>query len=215
MKTILLAVALSVGLAGAASAELHGSWTATLDEKHADRMHVNIVRNGWNHFGNTMKIADFAGLTPAQISSSTQTQTQFKLTREAGTITFEGTFKRGDGAGQYSFEANPGYINSLRSVGVTFELPRNRENRTEEQVLFELALIDVSTAYIRTMQSEGYRESFTTYKKMRLFNVTPEFIHQLADAGYSNLPAEKLVKLKIHGVDIDYIRKMNSIQQER
>ncbi|HJQ40953.1 MAG TPA: hypothetical protein VKB93_27765 [Thermoanaerobaculia bacterium] len=214
MKTILLAVALSAGLATAASAELHGSWTATLDEKRPDRMHVSIVRNGWNHFGNTMKTADFAGLTPAQISSSTQTPVQFKLTREAGTLTFEGTFKRGDGAGQYSFDANPGYIQSLRSLGVTFELPRDRE-KTEEQALFELALIDVSTAYIRTMQGEGYRESFATYKKMRLFNVTPEFIHQLADAGYSNLPADKLVKLKIHGVDIDYIRKMNSIQQER
>lgn len=214
MKTILLAVALSAGLAGAASAELHGSWTATLNDKHPDRLHIGIVRNGWNHFGNTMKIAELSGLTPAQISSTTQTPVQFKLAREAGTITFEGTFKRGDGAGQYSFEPNPGYINTLRSVGVTFEMPR-RENKSEEQVLFELALIDVSTAYIRSMQAEGYRETFPTYKKMRLFGVTPEFIHQLADAGYSNLPAEKLVKLKIHGVDIDYIRKMNSIQQER
>jgi hypothetical protein len=215
MKTILLAVALSAGFAGAASAELHGSWTATLDDQHQDRMHVNIVRNGWNHYGNTMKIADFAGLAPAQISSTTQSQVQFKLAREAGTITFEGTFKRGDGAGQYSFEANPGYSNSLRSVGVTFEMPRDRESKSEEQVLFEMALMDVSTAYIRSMQAVGYRESFAMYKKMRLFNVTPEFIRQLADAGYSNLPADKLVKLRIHGVDIDYIRKMNSIQQER
>lgn len=210
MKTILLAVALSAGLAGAASADIHGSWTATLDDKRDDRIHFNIVHHGWNQYGNTMKVADFAGLTSAQIESATQTAVQFRLVREAGTITFEGTFKRGDGAGQYSFEPNRNYIGSLRSVGVPFEL--RRKDKPEEDVLFQFAMFDLSTAYIRSMQAEGYRESLETYKKMRIFNVTPEFIHELSDAGYANLPADKLVKLKIHGVDVDYIRKMNSIE---
>jgi hypothetical protein len=214
MKTILLAVALSAGFAAAASAEIHGSWTATYDEQHEGRLQLSIVRGGWNHFGSPMKISDFAGLTLAQIESSAQAPVQFTLPREAGTVTFEGTFKRGDGAGQFRFEQNRGYLDALRSVNVPFEIRRDRENDSDEKALFQLALFDVSTAYIRSMQDLGYRESLETYKKMRLFGVTPEFVRQLSAEGYSNLPADKLVKLKIHGVDINYIRKMNSIEKD-
>ena len=73
-------------------------------------------------------------------------------------------------------------------------------------------MLDVSTSYIRSMQAEGYRETLHRYMQMRIFNVTPEFIHELKDAGYSNIPADKLVALRVHAVDINYIRKMNAIE---
>jgi hypothetical protein len=151
-KILLLAVALSAGLAGAASAEIHGSWTAVLDSERPDRMYMNITRKMWQHNGNTMKLADFAGLTREQAESDTQVLVQFKIARDAGTIAFEGTFKRGDGAGQFSFQPNLGYPQALREMGIEFELKRRRP-KSDEEVLFDLAMLDVSPAYVRAMQA--------------------------------------------------------------
>jgi hypothetical protein len=214
-RRFLLTAVLLGGLAGSVFAQtttaIHGAWTASVDLTKNDRIYLNIVRGGWQHNGNTMKLADFTSLTPAAVTSDTQTPVQFQLARDAGTISFEGTFKNGDGAGQFTFAPNRGYADSIRALGVAFEL-RHRENKSDEDNLFTLALLNVSTAYIKSLQAEGYRESLDQYMRMRIFNVTPQFIHELRDAGYTNVPAEKLVALRVHGVDIDYIRKMNTIE---
>jgi len=215
MKTLLLAVAMSAGLAGAVSAEVHGAWTAARgnDKDDRGRVYMHITRGMWQNSLYTMKLADYTGITLEQIDSPTQVPVLFRLAREAGTITFEGSFRHGDGAGQFSFEPNRGYIDSLRATGVAFELKRHsKKNQTEEELLFTLAQFDVSTAFIRSMQAEGYRETLDMYFQMRLHGVTPDFVRQLKEEGYSNLPAKKLVALKIHGVDINFIRQMNSIE---
>jgi len=211
MKGITLAATLLLAVAVSARAEIHGAWVASKQDAKPGRIYMSMMRTHWGHQGNTMKLADFAGLSDAQLASVTQVPVQFQLRRDAGTITFEGTFKNGDGAGQFTFAPNGGYANAVRAAGVEFNLRRNREPRPEEEDLFTLAMVDLSTAYIRSMQAEGYKETLDRYMKMRMFDVTPEFIHQLKDAGYSNVPAEKLIRLKIHGVDIDYINKMNAL----
>lgn len=211
MNRLLLAVAISAGLAGAASAEIRGQWTASIDSKHPDRVYFSITRNVWQHSGNTMSLAGFAGLTSEQATSETTTPVQFRFAREAGTISFEGTFKRGDGAGLFTFEPNFGFANTIRSLGLEFASQR-RPAKTDEEMLFTLAMYDVSSSYIRSMQAEGYRESLDLYTQMRIFDVTPQFIHELKDAGYSNVPAKKLVALRTHGVDINYIKTMNAIE---
>jgi len=213
MKHItLLAVALCAGLAGAVLADdLHGAWTANSDRERPG-LYLGITRNRWSHYGDTLKIADFAGLTPAQVDSDTAVPVKFQLARESGTITFEGTFKRGDGAGQYSFQPNRAYIDSLRILGVAFEMHRHHFDKSEEDALFSLTMLDVSTSFIRTMQSMGYRETLDTYIEMRLFGVSQQFIQDLKDAGYANVPAKKLVALKVHGIDLNFIRAMNAIE---
>jgi len=214
-RIIFLAAVLLLTAAGPALAQIHGAWTSAVDGAKPGRIYMNIVRGGWQHNGNTMKLADFSGLTEAQTVSTTQVPVQFQLRRDAGTISFEGTFKHGDGAGQFTFEPNRGYAASIRSVGVAFELRRHRQANSEDDDLFTLALMDVSPAYIRSMQAVGYRLTLDQYMKMRIFNVTPEFIRELEDAGYSNVPAEKLIAMKVHDIDIAYIRKMNSMKDQK
>lgn len=212
-KLTLLAVALSAGLAGAALAsDIHGAWTATTDRERPGRLYLGYTHDRWNHNGDTLKVADLSGLTQAQIDSDTSTHVQFQLAREAGTISFEGTFKRGDGAGQYSFEPNRAFIDTLRNLGVDFVLRRHRPTGDDDDTLFQLTLMDVSSSFIRSMQSLGYRETLSTYYEMRLFGVSPQFINDLRNAGYENVPARKLVALRIAGVDIDFIQAMNKIE---
>jgi hypothetical protein len=43
---------------------------------------------------------------------------------------------------------------------------------------------------------------------MSIHRVTPAFIRELKDAGYSKVPVEKLISMRISGVDADFLRKM-------
>jgi hypothetical protein len=87
------------------------------------------------HSGTTMPLTAFPALANAQIRTSTATPLHFELRREAGTITFDGTFRNGDGAGQFTFAPNAAYLATVRSLGIT-ESRRNHDDEAEEDALF-------------------------------------------------------------------------------
>src|SRR6185503_13099920 len=139
MKRILTLTLVVCLLATAAFAEIDGAWTASVDEKRPDRMYVNITRGNHHNNGSTMRISDFALLTREQIDAATMTPVRFEMRREAGLSVFEGTFRKGKGAGQFTFTANRGYIDAVRALGVPFDLDRedgrkrHRRDQSEEE----------------------------------------------------------------------------------
>jgi hypothetical protein len=192
---------------------LEGSWTASLDEKHPDRIYLSLHQGRNHNMGTTFTLASFAGLSAAQINAATMTPVQFALRREAGTITFEGTFRHGNGAGQFTFAPDRSYIDKIRALGLELDLekPRRRaRERTDEEALFTLALHDVSTAFIKSMIAEGYRVSLEKYLTMRIFNITPEYIREMRSLGFNNIDAEELVATKIHKVTPQFVREMRA-----
>ncbi|HET7436157.1 MAG TPA: hypothetical protein VFN10_15715 [Thermoanaerobaculia bacterium] len=191
--------------ASAALADFSGAWTASLDEKEPGRIYFSLTRGRMNQTGTTMRISYFAGLSDEQIHATSQTPVNFRLQREAGTVTFEGIFKNGNGAGQFNFAANRNFENALTSMGLKLD----RDDRTDEQ-LFAFTLFDVSTDFIRTMRAEGFDEDLDTYMSMRIFNVTPDYIHEMRDLGYKKLDADDLVATRIHKVTPEYIRGMRA-----
>lgn len=212
MKRILtLTLAVSL-LATAAFATIDGAWTASTDEKRPDRMYVSITRGNHHNNGSTMRISDFALLTRAQIDAATMTPVQFEMRREAGTSVFEGTFRKGKGAGQFTFTANRAYIDAVRALGVPFDLSdkRHRRGQTEEEELFTLALHDVSTSFIKSMQAIGFKTSLEKYLEMRIFDITPEYVREMRSLGFSDIDTDELVASKIHRVTPDYVRKMRA-----
>lgn len=202
-----IAIAALVFSATAAFAELHGSWTANSWDTKPGRVQMNITRGRNHQFGNGMDIADLRGLTEAQVNGTATTPVQFQLAREAGTISFEGTFRSGDGAGQWTFAPNRDYISAVRSLGVEFALD---SHSTDEEDLMTLAMLDVSTAYIRSMQAIGYREPLEKYLSMRIFKVTPELVAELRQLGFDHLSADDLISTRVHKVTPDYIREMRA-----
>lgn len=208
IATLTLAVCLLA--ATSAMAAVEGAWTSSADEKRPDRVYMNITYERHNNMGSTMKLADFAGLSSAQIHAATMTPVQFELRREAGTIAFEGTYRNGKGAGQFTFTPNRSYITAVRALGVDFDLGHKKRDRSEEQTLFTLALHDVSTAFIRTMQAEGFKVSLEKYLTMRIFDITPEYIREMRSLGFKDLDDDELVASKIHKVTPDYVRQMRA-----
>ncbi len=212
MKRILtLTLAVSL-LATAAYAEIDGAWTASSDEKRPDRIYINLTQGRHHNMGTTMRISDFTALSRAQMDATTMTPVKFEMRREAGNAIFEGTFRKGKGAGQFTFTGNRGYIDAVRALGVPFDLDqkRHKRDRSEEEELFSLALHDVSTAFIKQMQAEGFKVSLEKYLTMRIFDITPEYIREMRSLGFSDIDDDELVASKIHKVTPTYIREMRA-----
>ena len=210
MKRILtLTLAVFLFAAAAMAEDIHGAWTANDDEKRPDRIHFNINQRPFSNWGQTMRLQDFTGLTAEQIRATTMTPVKFELRREAGTVSFEGTFKHGDGAGQFEFTPNRNYPAAIRALGLEFETKRHGRNKSEEEELFTLAIHDVSTAYIKAMRAEGFNETLDKYVEMRIFNITTEYIREMRSM-FGELTSKKLVNAKIHGVTPESVREMRA-----
>ena len=205
-------LAFFVCLTASSAFALEGAWTATREDKHPDRVYFNLTSGLWNNMGMTMPASAFTNLTPAQIDAETMTPVNFEMRREAGTISMEGTFRRGKGAGQYTFTPDRSYVEKLRALGVAFDLDgrRHRKDRTEEEDLFTLALHDVSTAYIKSMQNIGYRTTLDKYLEMRIFNVTPEYLHEMESLGFKDISEQDLIDTRIHHVTPQFVRDMRA-----
>lgn len=211
MKRI-AALSLLVCLYAVSASALDGAWTATIDEKRPDRLYLNLTQGRHHNMGTTFRLASFSGLTAAQVRAATMTPVQFAMQREAGTVSFEGTFRNGKGAGQFTFAADRTYIDKVRALGIEFKLdkPRRKKDRSDDEELFQLALHDVSTAFIKSMIAEGYRVSLEKYLEMRIFDITPEYIREMRSLGFKNIDDEELVASKIHRVTPQFVREMRA-----
>jgi len=208
IATLTLIVSL---FATAAFAATEGAWTASTDTKRPDRFYMNITRGRHHNMGTTMKLSEFTGLTRAQIDAATMTPVQFEMRREAGNSVFEGTFRNGKGAGQFTFTPNRAYLDTVRSLGIDMKREKRRHRDwDEEEELFALAIHDVSTAFIKTMIAEGYKVSLEEYLTMRIFDITPEYIREMRSLGFNSITHDELVSSRIHKVTPQFVRDMRA-----
>lgn len=185
------------------SAAIRGAWTADAD---ADELQLNMVRSRNHVHGESLPVTDFTGLTESEIASVSETPVHFQLVREAGTIAFEGLFKMRQGSGHFSFAPNDNYLALLRSLGVEIDDSKH----TDEERLFDAAVFDISTTFIKELQHLGYRLPMSKYEELRIFRVTPALIRDLRDLGFTDLSAEKLVEMQIHGATPQFIRGLRA-----
>src|SRR5260221_1190298 len=202
MRRILLFVYLLLAAFTAtnARAALHGSWPASEASDHS--IQLSLVREH-STFGHTFELSSFTGLGADQLHAGGDKPVKFSLARDAGTIVLEGIFGDGEGGGRFTFNANPGYTNELRSMNVTWS------DDMDDERLFMLAALDVSKPFIRDMQSLGYRTSLEDYTRFRIHGASPEYVREMQTLGYRDLSSEDLVRFRIHGVHADYVRSLN------
>ena len=84
------------------------------------------------------------------------------------------------------------YLKGLRDAGFTDLDP--------ERVV-QLKIHGVSTDFIRKTQDLGYRFKPEEITEMQIHGVDAAYLRKLKDAGFQNLTAQKIVQLRIHGVD--------------
>jgi hypothetical protein len=199
---MLAAIAASPVQAG----DLMGTWTANLSDDDAGKLDFSFNTGRGDMHGTQIGRTAFTGLTAEQIESHTRVPVQFTLQRQAGTLTLDGTFRNGRGAGDFTFVSDPEYLRRLKAAKVPFK----SNEVDDERELLNLALFDVSIEFIRSMQAIGYEERLDKYVAFRIFGIDPAYVREMAKVGYDDLTADKLTETKIHGVTPAYIREMRA-----
>jgi hypothetical protein len=217
MKKVLIIgiVALSLAVSGALTRgytapspvvqeSITGDWTAKV--KQTDRgpvlwlslNHGSDWRKGRSQMSSDFPLQAFTGLDP-----NANSNVQFTLQREAGTIFFEGLFKDGRGVGDFRFTPNDGFISVMRNLGY--------DNLSTEK-LFAMVSLDVSTSYINELKSLGFDQlPLDQLFGMRALGVTAAFAKEAQGWGFGKLSANDLIEIKAMGITPDYIRSMKSL----
>ncbi|HEX9458940.1 MAG TPA: hypothetical protein VGA84_07330 [Thermoanaerobaculia bacterium] len=203
MRTIALALFFFLAAFTARAAQ-HGAWRLT--ERDGGRLQIELVSDHHQN-SNSIDRTAFTGLTAAQLEATAETPVDFRLVRDAGTLHFTGTFLRGEGVGRFTFEPNAVYAGTLRGLGVAAS---DLNSDLNDERLFSLAMQDVSAAFIKEMQTLGYREDLDRYVAFRIHGATPQFVRELNALGYRP-DAEQLVALRIHGVSPQFVRDIHAL----
>lgn len=203
----------------------HGSWFLDVDSNELDFMlRRQEGENSWqsSFTVNKTEINPFPG----------QGAVEFKLVREAGTMTFKGTFDGQQGFGRFHFEPDHGFFEAVTKMGVE-DMDENRQ-----QSFFQL---NIKKEYIVMLQRNGFTpigqrdlislsarkidESFLKYWKnsgvvdatlprnllsLKSQHIDAEYVEDLKKAGYTNLTVQQLIRLKYQHIDGNYVRSMSA-----
>jgi hypothetical protein len=177
--------------------------------------------------GSNVPIEQLEGLTAAQLTAGGPVQ--FRVRRDAGTLTFEGVVRNGVGAGTFAFQPDPGFPNELvkrgfarptaaeqyqlarYDVGFDFvdELTKQGYGKPQTSDLVRAGQHGVQATYLREMGALGYRlGSLDPLITLRDHGVTPSYVRELAGEGYKGLTADDLREARDHGITPDYVRGM-------
>jgi len=179
---------------------MRGTWSIEVRDDHTQ---LTVVRDH-SDWSQGIKRSDIP-LSDAEINASAETPVHFAFNRDAGVIDFTGTFQSGEGVGRFVFTPNSSYVSTLRSLGVS------SDETLDDEKLFSLAMHDVSTSFIRDMQSLGLKEDLQSYVRFKIHGVTTDFVREMRSLGYNDLTADDLVRFRIHGVTPQFIHDMKDL----
>ena len=211
---------------GVAQENLPGTWEIRPSETQGT-VHLRLVELN-SSSGSDVPVDRLEGLTSAQLTGAGG-PVQFRLRRDAGTLTFEGVVRNGVGAGTFSFTpdqnfpaelakrgfgrptAGEQYQMARHDVGYAFLDELNKQGYAKPEIagLVRAGQHGVHVTYLRDMGAAGYRlGSLEPLIELRDHGVTPAYVRELADLGYKGLPADDLRRARDHGVAPDYVRAM-------
>jgi hypothetical protein len=160
-----------------------------------------LTRGSWNS-SFPVPLSELSGLKESDLHAA-KSDVRFELRRDAGTVSFDGRFDGGEGAGHFAFAPNPEYVQWLRGQGY---------GEADEDKLFSLAVHDVSRSFVSALADLGYRRlPLDSLVKLRIHGASPEFIREMKSLGYEQLPVEELVKLRIHGASPEFVRELKAL----
>lgn len=192
-----------------------GEWSASIEKQGSG---INLTfgqtseiertgeRGSRHQFGQTYEFAEL-GLNREQVMKGGPVA--FTLAREAGTISCEGNFKNGKGAGTFRFTRNPGFVAAMKSKGFDFEREsaRKHDGLSEDRV-FTAAALNVTTALADDLLSAGFGKlDVDDLFKAAIFKIDSAFMREMKATGYPNMDMEDLVKARIFKIDAEFVRQ--------
>ncbi|MBN2763942.1 MAG: hypothetical protein JXR41_12680 [Bacteroidales bacterium] len=132
---------------------------------------------------------------------------EYKITRDAGTLILKGEVGQKEGSGTFSLVTNQTFLNSINESVVAI----NTEDAGPQ-----LFYADINTKYLALLQSNGY----TIQSEGQLMSLAAnrvdytylaELLAGLESHGYGRPSLDKLIQMKVHGVDADYLAFLNKM----
>jgi hypothetical protein len=86
------------------------------------------------------------------------------------------------------FHADPDYVHTLNALGYPTPDAGN---------LIALRVHRVDVEEVKQVRALGYQPTLDELIQMRIFKITPDFIHRMQTRGFQNLTISKLVQIRI------------------
>ena len=207
---------------------LSGIWEGKIEN---DQVCINLSsrteHSSWMN-GDCYKKAEFSALPT--------TESEFTLTRPAGTITFKGKFENNEGYGRFRFAPDQTFSSWLTEQGIT---------GIEDQGLVHLFFANIDKEYVLSLKKAGYKEisgedlqnmaihglsadkiaayrdmskslgekepSLETMLSLSIQDVDLEFMKSLQKAGFSHLSMEDVMNAKIHDLSPEYVKQVKDM----
>jgi hypothetical protein len=133
-------------------------------------------------------------------------------------------FDRG-GHAQFAYVTDPGTLrcegdfSSRRGSGTykfepdpqfAAELKNLGYTAPNEDQIFTMLMTDVSLRFARGVRDAGLHATTGQLIDLRIHGVNLDYIRETADAGYKNLSAQDYIDMRIHGVNPDFLRDLKT-----
>ena len=200
-----------------------GSWFATSsDDKINFELKAQDEDHSWSYGFNVDKaeINPFPG----------QGNVEFKLVREAGTLSFKGQFDGQEGFGHFRWAPDPGYYAALKQMGVedmedrrqfsffTLNVKKEYVNMVmhngyphiSQRDLISFAAMHIDQAFIAYWHGSGLVDSDEPRNliSLKALHIDRSYVDDLKAAGYDHLEMRDLQSLKAQHIDGAYIRSL-------
>ncbi len=202
-----------------------GSWFLTVDSD--DMEFILRPRNDENSWQSSFTVKK-SEINPYP----GQGTVEFKLVREAGTMSFKGQFDGEQGLGRFQFQPDQGYYDAIRKMGVD-DLENGREhsffllnikkdfismlNRNgytpiEQREVIGLAARKIDEPFLKYWKGSGVEDAggVRSLFTLKALHIDPDYVEDLKKAGYTHLTVRQLITLKTQHIDGNYIRAMSS-----
>ena len=171
-----------------------GVWSAYINK---DRVHIQFGGIHWSSSAN-FDLSELGTLPTGTPGTST-------VKRDAGTVTFTGSWSNGAGHGTYVFVSDPTFRAYLESEGFR-EVP--------DALMIHLFFTNINKAYFAYMKENGYQGiSIGQLKDLAYQNmnqkVMSSYVELFKKEGYGKVSLEKMVELREHGVDAKFVGELH------
>lgn len=200
--------------------QTEGAWFATIK---GEKVHIQFRRDDDDdsHSSNTSTfLLSDLGTLPRDKAGD------FKVTREAGTISFNGKFEGDQGMGTYKFAADQSYVDFMNKEGISNlddndkmafffvdikksylqMLKNNGYTKVGKHDLIPMAALKIDEAYIRSWKDNGYKDiAIRDLIPLHSLKIDKAYVDEIKNAGYKDVSVHQLISFKSQGIDGKYI----------
>ena len=175
-----------------------GSWFAT-SSSSGDRISFELKAEDEDHSWSSGFTVDKSEITPFPGSGNVE----FKVVREAGTISFKGQFDGQEGFGHFHFVPDPGYYSALKQLGV-----EDLEDRRQ----FSYFTVNIKKEYVDMIVHNGYPHiSSRDLISFAAMHIDKEFIQYWHGSGLVDADVPRnLISLKALHIDRSYVDELKA-----